>query len=72
MLVTDVGGLPEIVPNGVCGYVTEVDPRSIAEAIDDFFSNQRYEAFSANVRKEKDRFLWPSFVKGIRDLSSRL
>mgnify|MGYP002508462035 CR=1 FL=1 len=33
MLVTNVGGLAEIVPNGKVGYVTEVDPKAVADAI---------------------------------------
>ena len=30
MLVTDVGGLREIVPDGKCGYVVKPDPKEIA------------------------------------------
>ncbi len=43
MLVTDVGGLGEIVPDGKCGYVVKPEPQAIADAIDDFFVNNRKE-----------------------------
>ena len=42
MLVTDVGGLAEIVPNGKVGYVTPVDARAIADALLDFCHRQSH------------------------------
>ena len=41
MLVTNVGGLDEIVPDGKVGYTVHPDVRSIADALVDFFGNQR-------------------------------
>lgn len=72
MLVTDVGGLAEIVPNNKVGYVTEVDPRSIANAIHDFYSSDKEMAFSTATAEEKKRFQWSSFVKGLMDLAQKL
>ena len=37
MVVTKVGGLPEIVTDGVSGYVVEPKPEAIAAAVRDFF-----------------------------------
>jgi len=68
MLVTNVGGLPEIVPHQKVGYVTEINPKSIADAIVDFYSNNKEQAFIQNVIVEKQRFLWSSFVKGVQSL----
>lgn len=68
MLVTDVGGLSEIVPHGKVGYVCDVNPESIADSIIDFYQNQREAEFSRNTRKEKQRFSWESFVNGIEEL----
>ena len=45
MLVTNVGGLPEIVPNGKVGYSVEPEAKVIADAINDFYSNGRYAEF---------------------------
>ncbi len=68
MLVTRVGGLAEIVPHQVVGYVTPVDAQAIAYSIADFYDQKRSEEFIANIRTEKKRFLWSSFVEGILKL----
>lgn len=65
MLVTNVGGLAEIVPQGKVGYVTEISATSIADAILDFYNNNRESEFSKNAQTEKARFSWTSFVQGI-------
>jgi D-inositol-3-phosphate glycosyltransferase len=70
MLVTNVGGLPEIVPHNKVGYVTEINSISIADAIVDFYSNNKEQVFIQNVISEKQRFLWSSFVKGVKELYS--
>jgi glycosyltransferase involved in cell wall biosynthesis len=68
MLVTNVGGLPEIVPDKKVGYVTEISAASIADAITDFYSNSREAEFTRNTIAEKQRFLWSTFVKGLKEL----
>lgn len=68
MLVTNVGGLPETVPDKKVGYVTEVNAKAIADAIVDFYTNNREQQFTANTVTEKQRFLWSSFVNGVREL----
>ncbi len=72
MLVTNVGGLPETVPDKKVGYVTEINATAIADAIVDFYSNNREQQFTANTVTEKQRFLWSSFVKGLEELYGRL
>jgi len=68
MLVTNVGGLAEIVPNNKVGYVTTQNPDDIADAIIDFYSNNREEEFVNNVCVEKSRFSWQSLIDGIESL----
>ncbi|HKL09150.1 MAG TPA: glycosyltransferase [Bacteroidales bacterium] len=68
MLVTNVGGLAEIVPHRRVGYVTAINPESVADALIDFFENQREEEFSKNAAIEKDKFSWDQFIKGINEL----
>jgi glycosyltransferase involved in cell wall biosynthesis len=68
MLVTNVGGLAEIVPNNKVGYVTTQNPNDIADAIIDFYSNKREEEFVKNVSVEKSRFSWQSLIDGIESL----
>lgn len=62
VLVTNVGGLKEIVPDGSCGYVVERSSGQIAFAILDFFKNGREATFSSNVREEKKKYEWPAFI----------
>lgn len=58
MVVTRVGGLPEIVTDGVSGYVVDPEPGAIAAAMHDFFDNQRDISFQEGIRVEKQRFSW--------------
>lgn len=72
VLVTEVGGLPDVVTNGKTGYV--VEPRSaemIAEAIMDYYINKRREAFVSQIEKEKDRFSWKTFVDTMMQMVRR-
>lgn len=68
MLVTDVGGLKEIVPHGKCGYVVQPDPEIIADAIVDYFENGRKSAFSECVRKEKEKFSWNKTTDAVTEV----
>ena len=68
MLVTDVGGLAEIVPHNKVGYVTSQNPNNIADVIVDFYDHNRENEFSLNTVNEKERFTWRSFVDGIDQL----
>jgi len=72
MLVTDVGGLSEIVPNNKVGYVTQTTPESIANAIFDFYENNKEAEFAENVKIEKNRFSWDAMVDGICDLEKEI
>jgi len=72
MLVTIVGGLAEIVPDKKVGYVTEADPKSIADAIVDFYENKREAPFIEQLKVEKKRFYWSAFVEGLLDLYKKL
>jgi len=65
MLVTDVGGLAEIIPHEKVGYVTPVEPSFVADAITDFYTNNREEEFTTNTKQEKKRFTWKSLVQAI-------
>jgi D-inositol-3-phosphate glycosyltransferase len=65
MLVTDVGGLREIVADKVCGYVVQPQPGDIAEAIIDYFENEREKQFTEGVRKEKEKFSWDKMTASI-------
>jgi glycosyltransferase involved in cell wall biosynthesis len=63
MLVTDVGGLSEIVTHGRSGYVVQPEPEAIASAIVDFYENDRYQIMAEEVEKRKAEFSWESFAQ---------
>jgi glycosyltransferase involved in cell wall biosynthesis len=69
MLVTNVGGLAEIVPHGKVGYVVDVEPISIANALFDFFTNKRSEEFIANIKIEKQKYAWSKMTAAINNLN---
>jgi glycosyltransferase involved in cell wall biosynthesis len=66
MLVTDVGGLSEIVPDGKCGYVVKTEPIAISDAINDYFSRNRQAEFTQHVREEKAKFTWDKLTESIK------
>jgi len=68
MLVTNVGGLGEIIPDGKVGYVVEPKPSSIADALVDFFENGRFDAFVEGVRDEKQKYQWSNMTAAIKKL----
>ncbi len=72
MLVTRVGGLPEIVPDGKAGYVVDPNSEAITNAIKDFFSNDRLSFFEENVRKEKKRFSWENLTKAFFSIADQI
>jgi D-inositol-3-phosphate glycosyltransferase len=63
MIVTNVGGLSEIVKNEVSGYVVEPFALEIALAIDDFFENKR--DWQVGIRTEKAKFSWGNLVDSL-------
>ncbi len=67
MIVTNVGGLPALVPDGKVGLVAEPNAVSIAEKILLFFSkNENY--FDENIKEEKKKFSWEKLVEAIIDV----
>ena len=65
MLVTNVGGLAEIVPNGKAGYVVEPFVEAVADAMVDFFENNRLNDFTENIIKEKEKYSWAKMTEAI-------
>jgi len=71
MLVTNVGGLSEIVPNEVCGYVVENNCALISEKVVDFFTKDREKEFVKNVKIEKKKYEWIEFINSLLTLYNR-
>lgn len=68
MLVTDIGGLPELVPDGKVGLIARPDPVSIAEKIIQLYElGENY--FLPHLRKEKKKYSWNNLTSSIIRLS---
>ncbi|WP_347156381.1 glycosyltransferase [Pontibacter chitinilyticus] len=72
MVVTNVGGLAELVPDGEVGYVVTVEPQAIATAILDFYTSGKAAEFSQNIHTYKKRFSWHHFVQAAWDLAAKV
>jgi glycosyltransferase involved in cell wall biosynthesis len=68
MLVTNVGGLAEIVPNEKCGYVVDTSVPEISEKIITYFSQNKETEFTQNVRLEKKKYEWNEFIRVLMNL----
>ncbi len=68
VLVTNVGGLAEIVPNRKAGFVVEKDPEEIAKAIIAFYRNDMEHELVEGVKAHKKRYEWPIFIKEVQKL----
>ena len=68
MIVTNVGGLPTLVPDGKAGLITEPQPEAIASTILRFYQlGENY--FIPHLRTEKQKYSWGNLVRGIRELA---
>ena len=65
MVVTNVGGLAEIVPDGKVGFVVEPDAQQIADAIVRYFEDDWQERLTAGVKEEKQKYLWSNMTEAI-------
>lgn len=68
MLVTAVGGLPEIVPDGKAGYVVTLDAKAIADGILRFLA-QPPDVFSSFIREQKQLYSWEHFADSLGSLT---
>ncbi|MFI3281281.1 MAG: glycosyltransferase [Rikenellaceae bacterium] len=68
MIVTAVGGLPEIVPNGRVGCVCLPTFSSVAEAIEKAWSEGTLEHFRKNITEERKRFSWGEMCNKITEV----
>ncbi|MCQ2311693.1 MAG: hypothetical protein MJZ64_08105, partial [Paludibacteraceae bacterium] len=58
----------EIVHHGKMGYAVAPDSQNIAEAIEDYFSANRQDAFTEYLQKEKVKYGWNKMTKAFLSL----
>ena len=68
MLVTNVGGLPSLVPDGKVGLIAEPNAKSIAAKILELY-NTGEAYFLPHLREEKKKYSWNILVDTIKQLA---
>jgi len=72
MIVTNVGGLSELVPDGKVGYVVNPDEKSISDAIYRFFKEGKESEFVENIKEEKKKYSWTTLMENIERLDKKV
>ncbi len=69
MLVTNVGGLPDLVPDGKVGLVVEPDPTSISTGILELYKLGE-DFFLPHLRRQKKNYSWRYLTETITQLTN--
>jgi len=69
MVVTNVGGLAETIPDGKVGFICEPEPASIAAAVEKYYVEDREAAMTAGVQEEKQKYSWSRLAAEIHKLA---
>ena len=67
-LVTNVGGLGEIIHHGKMGYAVDPQVDAIANSLKDYYENDRQETFTKYLIKEKELYGWDRMAGAILSL----
>ena len=66
VIVTRVGGLPEVVEDGVTGVIVEpFDDDALAEAIFDYFNDDKKEEYVRGIKERAYRFSWDRMAEAL-------
>lgn len=68
VIVTNVGGLAEIVPDGRVGYVCPPTVEGVADALEHIYDGDRLQHFAENMLEERKRFSWSAMCDAIEQI----
>jgi glycosyltransferase involved in cell wall biosynthesis len=69
VIVTNVGGLSEVVTNGRTGFIVPPqNPKAFADAVVKFYQEKCESGFTLNIQKEKKQYGWDTFVERLESL----
>jgi glycosyltransferase involved in cell wall biosynthesis len=68
MLVTNVGGLPDLVPHLKVGIIAEPNAKAIAAAICELYKLGE-DFFLTHLREEKKKYSWQNLTKAITQVA---
>ena len=71
MLVTNVGGLAEIVPHGKVGYVVAPNVAEIADALVDFVDHRTEADYREGILEEKAKYAWSNMTTQLFDVAKK-
>ena len=72
MLVTNVGGLGEIVHDHKMGYAVEPNAEAIAEAITDYYTNNRQADYTEYLILQKENYSWSGLTTAFMNIIKQL
>lgn len=72
MIVTNVGGLAEIIPDGKVGYVVPPNEEELAKKIIAFFTTANIAEFKRNLIEEKKKYSWKTMIENVFKLNNTL
>lgn len=70
MIITNVGGLSELVPHREAGWVCEPSAEALAEAIAAMYVPDRLATMRTNIHTLKQQFSWPSMVSALESVTA--
>jgi glycosyltransferase involved in cell wall biosynthesis len=69
VIVTDVGGLSEVVKDGRTGFVVPPqNPQAFADAVVKYYQDKCENEFASNINEEKKKYEWDAFVERLESL----
>lgn len=71
MIVTNIGGLPELVPNEKAGFVVGKSPEEIAKVIEKFYVENWADRMRAFVKQEKNKYSWDKMIDSLWEASQK-
>ncbi|MFN0274841.1 MAG: glycosyltransferase family 4 protein, partial [Chitinophagales bacterium] len=69
MIVTNVGGLAEMVPDSKVGYVVDTNAKALADAMEKYFRENKKNVFVSHIKEEKNRFDWEKMVMRVIEVT---
>ena len=71
MLVTNVGGLGELIDENI-GYIVEPTAKDIQKGLLNFYQEKKKDSFSKNVAEKKKMFSWARMVEAFNNLDDEI
>jgi glycosyltransferase involved in cell wall biosynthesis len=68
MIITNVGGLGEFVPDGEVGYVVNPNSNEVSDAILRFYDENKEGEFINNIKVIKEKYSWKYFLQNLKSL----